>query len=132
MSFSLALDERLQILFLLVLHDVKDLLRMASQLGLRLIGVDDVALQAVDELVQVARGALVVLVASGHVEHVLGEFVGLRLVVPVSDALVHLDPLLLMQAVGLGLRGLGLGRGLVLLPLLKFLIFRGLRFLLAV
>lgn len=56
-------------------------------------------METIDEFVESMLALLVVLVAAGHFEQVLGELGRLWPVGPLVDALVHLDSLLLLETI---------------------------------
>lgn len=60
---------------LFLLHFVEELCRSFFHLGFDIVGDSDAALDAVDELAHEGIGAFVVLVATGHLDHLLSELI---------------------------------------------------------
>ena len=60
---------------LFLLHFVEELCRSFFHLGFDIVGDSDAALDAVDELADEGVGAFVVLVATGHLDHLLGKLI---------------------------------------------------------
>ena len=62
-------------MILFLLHFVEELRRSFFHLGFDIVGDSNAALDAVDELADERVGAFVVLVATGHLDHLLGELI---------------------------------------------------------
>jgi hypothetical protein len=60
---------------LFLLHFVEELCRSFFHLGFDIVRDSDAALDAVDELADEGVGAFVILVATGHLDHLLGELI---------------------------------------------------------
>ena len=60
---------------LFLLHFVEELCRSFFHLGFDIVGDSDAALDAVDELADEGVGTFVILVATGHLDHLFGELI---------------------------------------------------------